>query len=69
MFGVPKYSESLLKIAAQKNINVNFKSKLVEVKGKDQIAVFENQDTKELTSVKFDLLHAVPSQYPPKFIA
>ncbi|EAS07915.1 FAD-dependent pyridine nucleotide-disulfide oxidoreductase (macronuclear) [Tetrahymena thermophila SB210] len=69
VFGVPKYSASLAEIIKQKNIDLHLKSKLVEVRGQDRVAVFENQDNKVLTEVKFDLLHAVPPQTAPKFIA
>lgn len=69
MFGVQKYSATLEKLVKQKNIDVHLKSKLVEVRGKERVAVFENQDTKEKREIPFDLLHAVPPQFPPAFIA
>ena len=46
MFGVPKYSEALIKVAANYNIKTTFKHNLVEVT-KDNVAIFENLDTKE----------------------
>ncbi len=41
MFGVPKYAEILKGIAKQKNIEVTYQSKLVEIKDKNT-AIFEN---------------------------
>ncbi|CAD8194700.1 unnamed protein product [Paramecium pentaurelia] len=67
IFGVPKYAEILTELCKNKQINCHFKQKLVEVQ--DHIAIFENQDTKELKSVTFDLLHLVPPQFPAQFIA
>ena len=43
MFGVPKYSEALVKVAANYNVQCTFKNKLVEVRG--DTAVFEQTET------------------------
>jgi NADPH-dependent 2,4-dienoyl-CoA reductase/sulfur reductase-like enzyme len=67
MFGVPKYSQALAKIAEGYGIQVHFKSKLVEVKKDENIAVFDRNG--QLVEEKFDLLHLVPPMKPPKFIA
>lgn len=64
IFGVPKYAEILNKICDEKGLNRHFKSKLIEVQ--DHVAVFENQDTKQITSEPFDLLHLVPPQVTVK---
>ena len=48
MFGVPKYAKILEGLAKEKGIDVHLKSKLVEVRGQDRVAIFQNQDTKEL---------------------
>jgi len=69
IFGVPKYAEKLINLTKNKNIAVNFKHKLVEVRGKDRIAVFEdidNNNTKK--EVQFDILHAVPPNGPPQVL-
>lgn len=44
MFGVPKYSEALAKIAKKYDIECKLSHNLVEIKG--DIAVFENLQTK-----------------------
>lgn len=41
MFPVPQYAQALTQIARQYNVDVKFKSKLVEVRKKDQVAVFQ----------------------------
>lgn len=59
IFGVPKYAKMLQEAADKKNINVNFEHKLIEVRGKERVAVFndKNGNTKE---VNFDVLHCTP---------
>lgn len=42
LFGVPKYAESLAVVIKEKNIKLILKNKLVEVRGKERIAVFED---------------------------
>lgn len=44
MFGVPKYSEALTKVAADYNIKTTFKHPLVKINGNQ--ATFQNADTK-----------------------
>jgi|JI61114C2RNA_FD_contig_91_668196_length_2510_multi_3_in_0_out_0_2 NADPH-dependent 2,4-dienoyl-CoA reductase/sulfur reductase-like enzyme len=44
MFGVPKYSQALAKVAKGYGIDVQFKRKLVEVKKNEKIAVFQKGD-------------------------
>ncbi len=44
MFGVPKYSEALTKVAKKLDIECTFFHNLVEIK--DDIAVFQNLQTK-----------------------
>ena len=44
LFGVKHYADALWKIVEQRNIKVNLRTNLVEVKHKDDIAVFENLD-------------------------
>ncbi len=67
MFGVPKYSQTLTTVAANYGIKTTFKHPLVKVNGNE--ATFQNLDTKELITKKFDILHVVPPQGPHSFIA
>lgn len=67
MFGVPKYSEALGKIAKNYGIDVRFKRKLVEVKANEKVAIFQTGD--KLEEETFDMLHLVPPMKPSAFIA
>ena len=67
MFGVPKYSNTLSRVAADYNIKCHFKNNLVKVKGNE--ATFKNLDTGELVTKQFELLHAVPPMGPHPYIA
>ncbi len=70
IFGVPAFAAPLMKVAARKNIILNFSHKLVEVKPESRTAVFEKttevqvngevKSTTELVEQSYDLLHVVP---------
>ena len=66
MFGVPKYSESLMNVANSYHITTTFKHNLVELTGKE--AIFENLDTKEKISKPYDFMHVVPPMSPHAFL-
>lgn len=51
IFGVKKYADALLKIIEERNIAVNYKCNLVEVRADKQEAVFENLDKPGETEV------------------
>lgn len=65
MFSQPKFAAALEKIAASKNIDVLKQSNLIEVRGKERVAVFQNLATKEIQEVKFDMAHIVPPMKAP----
>ena len=44
IFGVKKYADSLMKVVERKDIKVNFKRKILEVRGDKKEAVFEVLD-------------------------
>ena len=68
MFSQPKYAAALEQVAASKNINVVKQSNLVEIKGSQRVAVFENSATKVREEVRFDIAHIVPPMKAPEFI-
>lgn len=41
IFGVKKYAEGLLKVVERKNIQLNYKHKLIEVNASTKEAIFE----------------------------
>lgn len=65
--GPDYFNQELAKVAKSYNIETNFKHNLVEVKGKERIAIFNTPDG--LKEVKFDILQASSSQSPAPFIA
>lgn len=68
MFSQPKFAAALEKIAASKNVDVVKQSNLIEVRGKERIAVFQNLTTKDTQEVKFDMAHIVPPMKAPQYI-
>lgn len=69
IFGVPKYADMLTKISKEKGLNINLDHQLIEIKGKERIAVFKKiKDGGKLVEVPFEVFHAVPPQGPPNFL-
>ncbi|KAM6351043.1 sulfide:quinone oxidoreductase, mitochondrial isoform 2-T4 [Alca torda] len=66
IFGVKKYADALLEIIKERNIAVNYKRNLVEVRADKQEAVFENLDKPGVTEVhQYEMLHVTPPMGPP----
>ncbi|KAL9837502.1 sulfide:quinone oxidoreductase, mitochondrial [Geothlypis trichas] len=66
IFGVKKYADALLEIIKDKNIVVNYKRNLIEVRADKQEAVFENLDKPGKTEVyQYEMLHVTPPMGPP----
>lgn len=64
IFGVKKYADSLMKVVERKNIKLNFKRKILEVRGDKKEAVFEFLDNGTHEVYKYDMMHAVPPMGP-----
>lgn len=45
IFGVKRYADALWKVCKKRDINVNLRTNLKEIKPEQNIAVFENLDT------------------------
>nr|XP_020645730.1 sulfide:quinone oxidoreductase, mitochondrial [Pogona vitticeps] len=66
IFGVKKYADALLEIIKSRNITVNYKRSLIEVRADRQEAVFENLDKPGETEVyRYEMLHVTPPMGPP----
>ncbi|KAG8440527.1 hypothetical protein GDO86_006321 [Hymenochirus boettgeri] len=66
IFGVKKYADALLEIIKQRNIQVNYRHSLIEVRPDRQEAVFENLDKPGETKVfQYEMLHVTPPMGPP----
>ena len=65
IFVVKKYADALWKVARGRGIDVHLRTHLVEVKPDTKEAVFENLDSGELETVKYDMLHVTPPMSTP----
>uniref|UniRef100_H0ZAK7 Sulfide:quinone oxidoreductase, mitochondrial n=1 Tax=Taeniopygia guttata TaxID=59729 RepID=H0ZAK7_TAEGU len=66
IFGVKKYADALLEVIKDRNIAVNYKHSLIEVRADKQEAVFENLDKPGVTEVhQYEMLHVTPPMGPP----
>lgn len=83
IFSVKKIADTLWKVVHRKGINVKFQHELKKVDGVNQIAWFkvspdfvehnpiqlEILEENGLVGIKYDMLHVVPINVPPEFIA
>lgn len=66
IFAVKKYADALLEIIKDRNLAVNYKCNLIEVRADKQEAVFENLDKPGVTEVyQYEMLHVTPPMGPP----
>eukprot|EP00094_Tigriopus_californicus_P012328 TCALIF_11917-PA protein Name:"Similar to SQRDL Sulfide:quinone oxidoreductase, mitochondrial (Homo sapiens)" AED:0.08 eAED:0.08 QI:154/1/1/1/0.85/0.75/8/258/430 len=67
IFGVKKYADALWKIVEERNIEVNLRSNLVEVRPDTREAIFQNLDKPEEApkAVKYSMLHVTPPMSAP----
>ncbi|RST57174.1 NAD(P)/FAD-dependent oxidoreductase [Siminovitchia terrae] len=68
IFDVTKYRLALEKVLERKKIDARFKHNLIEVKGDLKEAIFEHIETKEQTSIHYDMLHVTPPMRAPAFL-
>jgi len=65
IFGVKKYADALWEVVRGRNINVNLRHNLIEVRPDSNEAIFENLDTNEKVVQHYDLLHVTPPMSTP----
>ncbi|NXR49325.1 SQOR protein, partial [Hippolais icterina] len=66
IFAVKKYADALLEVIKDRNLAVNYKRNLIEVRADKQEAVFENLDKPGETEVhQYEMLHVTPPMGPP----
>ena len=68
IFRAPKYAAELVKIAAARDIKVNYKRELVAVRGEEREAVFRDTDSGAESVERFDMLHVAPPMGPPELV-
>ncbi|TMS35560.1 hypothetical protein L596_002938 [Steinernema carpocapsae] len=69
VFGVPKYAKALMEVVNSRNIQLNTRHNLVEVKPDDRVAVFqlldnEGKPTDQFKNFEYSLLHVGPPCSP-----
>jgi sulfide:quinone oxidoreductase len=72
LFGVAAYVPALMAYVERYGIDLKFGSRLVAVDGRTGVATFQRKrpdGTSEQTECEFDILHAVPPQVAPDFVA
>jgi len=67
LFGVKEYVPALMEYVEKYDIDLKFNQTLVAVDGPGKTAIFKTEAGEE--SVAFDMLHAVPPQVAPQFVA
>ncbi|KAJ8252444.1 hypothetical protein COCON_G00217560 [Conger conger] len=66
LFGVKKYADSLWEIVKSRDLNVNLRHNLIEVRPEKREAVFEKLDSPGETVVyDYEMLHVSPPMGPP----
>ncbi|XP_061190132.1 sulfide:quinone oxidoreductase, mitochondrial-like [Saccostrea echinata] len=65
IFGVKKYAASLLKVVEKRNIKVNYRRNLIEVKSDKKEAVFEDLDSGKKETFTYSMLHLTPPMSAP----
>ncbi|XP_016133228.1 sulfide:quinone oxidoreductase, mitochondrial-like isoform X3 [Sinocyclocheilus grahami] len=66
LFGVKKYADALWEIVKKRDLNINLRHNLIEVRADKQEAVFENLDKPGETEVyKYEMIHVTPPMGPP----
>ncbi|KAK7096277.1 sulfide:quinone oxidoreductase, mitochondrial-like [Littorina saxatilis] len=70
IFGVKKYAESLQHVIKERNIKVNYRHNLVEVKPDKREAVFQLLDSEkgETKTFEYSFLHATPPMSAPDVV-
>lgn len=66
LFGVKKYADALWKICKARDIDVNLRTNLIEIKPESKEAVFENLDDPSVRkTLKYSMLHVTPPMSTP----
>lgn len=66
IFGVKKYADALQEIIRERNVSVNYKHNLIEVRADKQEAVFEILDKPgEKHVIQYEMLHVTPPMSSP----
>lgn len=69
LFGIKKYADALWDIVKQRDLQVNLRQNLIEVRADKREAVFENLDKPgETKVVEYEMLHVTPPMGPNRVV-
>uniref|UniRef100_A0A8D0CIA4 Sulfide:quinone oxidoreductase, mitochondrial n=1 Tax=Scleropages formosus TaxID=113540 RepID=A0A8D0CIA4_SCLFO len=69
LFGVKKYADALWEIVKKRDLQVNLRHNLIEVRADRREAVFEKLDSPgETVTVEYEMLHVTPPMGPPEVL-
>ncbi|XP_014214920.1 sulfide:quinone oxidoreductase, mitochondrial [Copidosoma floridanum] len=69
LFGVKKYADALWEVCNSRNIKVNCRTNLIEIRSDEREAVFQNLDKPEIKhTIEYSFLHVTPPMGPPKVL-
>lgn len=68
IFGVEKYRNALERVIARQEISTQFGYDLVEVRGKEKIAIFKKIADNTLVEREFGMIHVTPPMSAPDFV-
>lgn len=63
-FSCPHYTPALLDLCDKRDIEIRYKTNLVELRSASKEAVFKNVDSGEETILKYDMIHVTPPMGP-----
>ncbi len=64
LFDVEKYNKELEKIVKKREILINYNYNLVEIDGKEKLAIFEHVKTGNKKTLDYEMLHVTPPMGP-----
>lgn len=68
IFAVDQYARTLEDATARRNIDVQLNQDLIEIRPESKEAFFQNIETGDQKTVKYDMLHVTPRMGPPDFV-
>ncbi len=68
IFAVDRYARTLEEVTARRGIDVQLKQDLVEIRPDAKEAIFEDIESGEQKTIRYDMIHVTPKMGPPDFI-
>ena len=68
IFAVDRYATTLEEIVGRRNIDVRLNQDLVEIRPEAREAIFQDIQSDEQKTIKYDMIHVTPKMGPPDFI-